>query len=224
MEKVREFVRKVVGPNIEETKTIESAEQRNIFRDEGAFWTVIFCGERLNPVPNLLGLHYIAKLLFNPNDSFHCKSLIKLSGIIPSKKSAEYFDYEDDLTIRNAIDEVIPNVEDKEKKRLISSLIDLKNQKEIAEEFGNSARLVEINESINALAEKLNSAKRNMPESKKQDELARINVYRRIHAAYDKLEKCNPEAHLSDYLKKHIHTGLHCIYKPDPLNPIDWAK
>ena len=58
---------------------ISLAADRNVFRKEGEYWTVVFDGN-LERLRDTKGLHYIAHLLHHPGQEFHVCDLLAVVG------------------------------------------------------------------------------------------------------------------------------------------------
>jgi hypothetical protein len=51
-------------------------------------------------------------------------------------------------------------------------------------------------------------------------ERARSTVTKRIRSAIKRIAERHPA--LADHLAARIETGTYCVYRPDPLHPIEW--
>ena len=199
----------------------------NLFRNEGEFWRIIYRGEQLQPLKNVKGLHYLAILLQNPDQSLHVLELARLVNGSPNISEKEFYSYmgkerlsEEGLYISNFRDtgQVIDARARSEYKRKIRDL-----EKDIVEAENNNDidKIDMLRKEKEFLEEQILVASGLNGRIKKLDyanDRARKSVSFSIRTIVKKIRQKHPE--LGQHLENSIKTGFFCSYSPE--NPTSW--
>jgi TolB-like protein len=166
----------------------------NVFRKEGALWTVCF-GHEVANVPDVRGLRDIAQLLARPGEEMHC---VALSGQPPDTgRGVEVLDEQAKRAYRRRLREIEAELAE-------------------AEAANDSGRAARIEEERERLIEEMRKATGLGGRDRKMGdaaERARTAVTWRIRHAIKKLEVAHPA--LARHLAHSIKTGVFCSYTPE---------
>jgi hypothetical protein len=166
----------------------------NVFRREGALWTVCFEHEVAN-VPEVRGLRDISQLLARPGEEIHC---VALSGSpVGTGRGVEMLDEQTKRAYRGRLGEIEAELA----------------EAEAANDAGRAGRIEEERE---RLLEELRKATGLGGRDRKMGdaaERARTAVTWRIRHAIKKLEAAHPA--LARHLGHSIRTGVFCSYTPE---------
>ncbi len=174
----------------------------NVFRAQGELWTLGFGGETVH-MPDLKGLHDLARLLAAPGEEIHCLDLgAGVGGAAPQGHAGEFLDDEARTAYRQRIDE-------------------LRDELDHAQAANDSVRAELAREELDAIGDALKSAYGLGGRARKagdQSERARSAVTWRIRSAISRIEAAHPV--LGRHLRNSIRTGTFCAYVPE--QPVDW--
>jgi hypothetical protein len=183
-----------------------------VFRREGGLWRLSYAGTDAH-LPNLKGLHDIARLLAAPGEEIHCLELA--AGAAGAAAPAA----EDGLAVQGHAGEVLDERGRAEFKRRIA---DLREQVELAEAAGDIVRAERAREELDNVTEALASAFGLGGRARRAGdpaERARSAVTWRIRSAVSKVEAAHPE--LGAHLRASVRTGTFCSYQPE--RPLRWT-
>src|SRR5713101_7008534 len=208
-----------------------SPPQTGVFKKEGEYWTVGFCGKSLR-LRDAKGLGYLAHLLRHPAVELH---VLDLAGGIAGHG-------DDDETIESA--HGLPRgAEDLEKAGIHISnvgdagemldeqakvtyrrrLSELRGELEEAKKLGNVARAEQAEKESDALTRELSRAVGLGGRSRRAasaSERARQSITKSIKLVLEKIAQS--DAALADMLSRCVRTGTFCSYQPDPVSPVAW--
>ena len=174
----------------------------NEFRMDGELWRLAFDGESVH-MPDLKGLHDLARLLAAPGEELHVLDLgAAVDGVSPQGHAGELLDKEARAAYRARVDE-------------------LREERELAEAANDTVRAERAREELDAIGEALRSAYGLGGRARRagdQAERARSAVTWRIRSAISRVEAVHPA--LGRHLKNSVRTGTFCSYAPE--QPVDW--
>jgi hypothetical protein len=187
------------------------------FRPEGEYWTVTLHGPTFR-LAESKGLRYIHRLLQVPGVEVHVLDLEALGlpgGARPPEPTG------DDLHVSTGPRQ--PIVDDAARRRYQLRIEDLRDQIEEAEATNDPERAARAREELDRLMEELATTfgSRGSRSYADETERARVNVYRAIRKAIEKIREEDPS--LGHHLDHDIRTGTYCSYSPDPTTAPDWA-
>ena len=189
-----------------------------VFRLEGEYWTIAFRGPTFRLVDSK-GLQYIHRLLQAAGAEVHALDLELHGG---PGVAATRTDGDDSLR-PGASTQLLVDHEALRRYRL--RVEDLRDQIEEAEANGDPReRSSRAREELEYLIEELDRVTRSDGSPRAQaseTERARVNVYRAIRKAIEKIREQDPS--LGHHLDHDIRTGTYCSYGPDPATAPIWA-
>lgn len=163
------------------------------FMQEGHFWTLKYKGEATQ-MPDLKGLHDLAKLLAQPHAQVHCADLMGLEVV---EKGIEVLD-------------------DKARRAYHKRLLDIQQDLQEAEALQQLGRIEGLQSEYDQLLEHLSQAVGKGGKTRKVSsslERARTAATWRIRSAIKKIDAVHPA--LASHLKVSVRTGLMCSYAPE---------
>jgi len=203
----------------------------NALTRKGDFWEIVFHGNKLNPIANMKGMFYLAKLLDNPGKYLHVSDLYKElnPGELPYKahprESSNKIDEDDleqqlqsgNMSISTMQDEGL-SVDEKrrfterlnELKEIISEPDSLASEKE--EAVKEAIKIKEILEKEFGKKPLHHNAPRKLNESVKQ---SLDNVGKAVDRAIKKIDEQSPE--LSKYLDDNLDKGSGYRFKDQDI-------
>jgi len=199
---------------------------RNIFRQEGEYWTVRYQGSVVR-LKDSKGLRHLARLLAHPGREFHVTDLeatssdpgrAASSGPRGQKRDSE-------LELRRDLGDAGELLDATAKAAYKARLEELRADLEEAEGFNDPARAASAREEMDFLVSELSRAVGLGGRDRRaasHAERARLNVTRVIRSAMANLARANPP--LGRHLSATIRTGRYCSYTPDPRVPITWES
>jgi hypothetical protein len=178
------------------------SSRANAFRRGGELWELSFDGETVH-MPDLKGLHDLARLLASPGQEIHALDLgAGGDGAAPQGHAGEILDDEARAAYKLRIDE-------------------LREERELAEAANDTVRAERAQEELEAIGDALKSAYGLGGRARKAGdhaERARSAVTWRIRSAIARVEAVHPA--LGRHLKNSVSTGTYCAYTPE--QPVDW--
>jgi hypothetical protein len=196
---------------------------RNLFRQEGEYWTVVFDGAVVR-LRDAKGLRYLARLLAHPGQEFHAIDLEAAeaqAAPLGSRASAG----EPELAVRPDLGDAGPLLDAPAKAAYRARLTELRAELEEAEHFHDPTRATKARQELEFLVGELARAVGLGGRDRRaasHAERARLNVTRAIRAAMANLARANPA--LGRHLTTTIRTGRYCAYTPDSRAPIAWER
>jgi tetratricopeptide (TPR) repeat protein len=196
----------------------QPAENDNVFRREGDYWTVIFEGHTVR-VRDLKGLRYLARLLADPGREYHVLDLVAAetsrdprvdSGQPANLPHSAHGDAGEilDARARDAYRRRITEIDD-----------DI----EQAHTSGDAERLAQADAERDFLVRELAAAFGLGGRGRRAasaSERARAAVTRSVRQAITKIGEHHPT--LCEHLNHTIRTGTYCSYQPDLRLPTEW--
>ena len=174
----------------------------NAFHRAGELWELSFGGETVH-MPDLKGLHDLARLLAAPGEEIHALDLGAIAdGAAPQGHAGEILDDEARAAYKRRIEE-------------------LREERELAEAANDPVRAERAQEELEAIGDALKSAYGLGGRARKAGdhaERARSAVTWRIRSAIYCVEAVIPA--LGRHLKNSVRTGTFCAYEPE--QPVDW--
>jgi len=183
-------------------------DQRNTFRREGDFWSIVF-ENRTARLRDLKGLRYLARLLADPGKEFHVVDLVSgerpESPLFPGASDAgELLDPKAKQAYRRRLDEIEEDLEE-------------------ARTMGDSERAAQADAEreflVHELARAVGLGGRDRLAGS-VSERARASVTKAVREAMARIREHN--APLGEHLDRAIRTGTYCAYLPDSRVPVDW--
>jgi hypothetical protein len=207
----------------------------NFITLKGSYWTIKYRGKPIL-VQNLERIRYIILMLEYPNREFYVHELIGLvKGHNPivnqdySKMGADQLE-KDGLSLTEL---QIENLSPEDARCLEDVAHNLWVELIEAEKLGGEKHVkaqdkwdIMIKHLLQEYGVSINSSAkgpkfRYRPKWKNDIEKARLLVKKHISNAIKGLRSQSPA--LAGYLNKHIHTGVKCVYRPDPDNLVKWV-
>ena len=174
----------------------------NLFRADGELWTLAFDGEQVH-MPDLKGLHDLARLMASPGQELHCLDLAGAADGVPVQGHAgEHLDDEARAAYKRRIDE-------------------LREELELAQAANDGVRAERAREELDAIGDALSSAYGLGGRARRAGdpaERARSAVTWRIRSAISRVDAVHPA--LGRHLRNSIRTGTYCSYTPE--QPVNW--
>jgi predicted ATPase len=174
--------------------------QTAVFRREGELWTLSFEAQSVH-LPDLKGLHDLARLLEAPGQELHCLELAGAAGI-PQGDAGELLDEQGRAAYRRRMRE-------------------LEEEAARAEAAGDDARAEAAREELDTLTDTVAAAFGLGGRPRKSGhpaERARSAVTWRIRSALSKIEEAHPA--LGRHLRNSVRTGTFCSYRPE--RGVEW--
>ncbi len=199
---------------------------RNVFRQEGEYWTVAYQGSVVR-LRDAKGLRHLARLLAHPGREFHAVDLEAAEGqpaqaapVGPRGRAGG-----GELEVRPDLGDAGELLDATAKAAYKARLEELRAELEEAERFNDPARATKARAErdflVGELARAVGLGGRDR-RAASHAERARLNVTRAIRAAIANLARANPS--LGRHLASTIRTGRYCSYIPDPRVPITWER
>jgi predicted ATPase len=182
--------------------------QGEVFRNEGELWRLSYAGLDAH-LPDLKGLHDIARLLTAPGEEIHCLELAAGSASAAEPAAAA----DDRLALQGHAGEHLDEQGKAQFKRRIS---ELREQVELAEAAGDLVRAERARDELDRVTEALASAFGLGGRARRAGdpaERARSAVTWRIRSAVSKVEAAHPA--LGAHLRASVRTGTFCSYQPE---------
>ena len=195
--------------------------QRELFRDEGEYWQILYEGKCLH-IQSLKGLFYLRHLLQHPDDKIHVSSLAALGDHYsrPGRSTADRgLDVPPDPPLlAHDLGGVIDSRATSEYR---ARLDELRSDLEEASQWADFGRAASIQREIEFIHKELASAYGLTGRLRRLDdqiERTRKAVWNRIRDSIVRIAKQNPA--LGRHLSNAIRTGLLCRYSPE--NTVCW--
>ena len=180
----------------------QKAPAENAFLRDGEMWQLSFGGETVH-MPDLKGLHDLARLLAAPGQEIHALDLGSgADGAAPQGHAGELLDDEARAAYKRRIDE-------------------LREERELAEAANDTVRAEHAQEELEAIGDTLKSAYGLGGRARRAGdhaERARSAVTWRIRSAIVRIDAVHPA--LGRHLTNSIRTGTFCAYTPEQR--VDW--
>ena len=174
----------------------------NFFGRDGELWLLRFGGESVH-MPDLKGLHDLARLLAAPGQEIHALDLGAASdGPLPVGHAGEVLDDEARFAYKQRIEE-------------------LREERELAEAANDTVRAERAQDELDAIGDALRSAYGLGGRARRTGdhaERARSAVTWRVRSAISRIEAVHPA--LARHLNNSVRTGTFCAYMPE--QPVDW--
>jgi non-specific serine/threonine protein kinase len=181
------------------------------FRPEGELWRLTYDGEEVH-MPNLKGLHDLARLLAQPGVELHC---LELAGAAAAPAGGAAVD---GLGLQGDAGELL---DEQGRAEYRQRMRELREDAERAEAAGDDAAAERAREELDELTEALAAAfglGGRPRRSGDPAERARSTVTWRIRSAVTKVEAAHPA--LGAHLRNSVSTGTFCVYRPE--RAVDW--
>jgi len=216
------------GPSPAEPAAAQAAAlraARNVFRQEGEYWTVAYQGAVVR-LKDAKGLHHLARLLAHPGQEFHATDLEATEGqpghsVLGPWGRAEA----GELEVRRDLGDAGALLDATAKAAYRTRLEELRTELEEAEGFNDPARAANARQErdflVGELARAVGLGGRDR-RAVSHAERARLNATRAIRTAMANLARAHPS--LGRHLSSTIRTGRYCAYIPDPRAPIIWER
>lgn len=198
-----------------------ATKETNTFRQEGDFWEIVYKGDPLPPIRDLLGFHYIRQVLYNPGGRF--KALEIYRKVKEDTPIIEAGEDEEGLSISSALtsgqrQEVMDSMSREDVGKAIE---ECKQKIAEADEESNIEEAEEWQRKLEELEEQLSSGGGlpNRPRYFSDDnERARKTVTKAIDKALEEIKNYNEP--LYTHLDKSITRGVEVYYHP--TEPTTW--
>jgi predicted ATPase len=173
-----------------------------VFRRDGRLWTLSFDGHTVH-LPDLKGLHDLARLLAAPGEDLHCLELAGAPGLPPQGDAGPLLDERARADYRRRMQE-------------------LGEEADRAETAGDTVRAEAAREELDTLTDAVAAAFGLGGRPRKAGdpaERARSTVTARIRSVVAKIEEAHPA--LGRHLRNSVRTGTFCSYRPE--RPAGWV-
>ncbi len=194
------------------------AEEPNLFRRDGDFWTIAFA-EKTVRLKHVRGLEYLARLLADPGRELHVLDL--LSPALAAADAAAKGDGE--LSARGGGDAGTV-LDDRARAQYRRRLADLREELEEATTWNDAGRAARARDEIEFLSRELAAAFGAGGRSRRAAsdvERARSGVTLAIKRAIDRITRSHGE--LGRHLRAATRTGTFCSYGDDPHAAMRWV-
>lgn len=172
----------------------------NVFRLEGAVWTIAFDGVTVR-LPDAKGLHDLSVLLSRPGREVHCTEL--MGAAVEQSDTG-------------------PVIDAQARREYEARIVELQADLKEAEDFGDTGRVEAARTEMEFLLAELTAATglggRDRRAGGNADR-ARSAVTQRIRAVLRRLDALHPA--LARHLRATVSTGTWCAYRPD--TPVRWG-
>jgi len=195
--------------------------QRELFRDEGEYWQILYEGKCLH-IQSLKGLFYLRHLLQHPDDKIHVSSLAALGDHYsrPGRSTADRgLDVPPDPPL--LAHDLGGVIDSRAAREYRTKLDELRSELEEASQWADLGRAASIQREIEFIEKELASAYGLNGQLRKLDdqiERMRKAVTNCIRDSIVRIAKQNPA--LGRHLSNAIRTGLFCQYLPE--NDVSW--
>ena len=187
---------------------------RNMFRREGDYWSVVFEGRTVR-VRDLKGIRYLARLLADPGRELHVLDLVtaesgRAGGIASGRRDLSHMGPGDAGEMLDA------RAKDTYRRRLAEIDDDI----EQARAPNDAEREAQADTERDFLVRELSRAVGLHGRDRRaasNSERARVSVTRALRHAIARVGEHHPE--LGEHLDQTIRTGTYCAYLPDPRAP-----
>ena len=190
----------------------EIAAPAEVFRYEGELWRLSYAGSDAH-LPDLKGLHDLARLLRAPGEEIHCLELAAAPAQAAARPAAD-----DALGEQGHAGELLDERARAEYRRRIE---ELRDDLELAEAANDGVRAERARDELETVTAALASAFGLGGRARRAGdpaERARSAVTWRIRSAVSKVEAAHPA--LGAHLRSSVRTGTFCSYRPE--RPVEW--
>lgn len=200
--------------------------EKYVFRKKGDMWEIAFEGPQFL-LRDSKGLQYIALLLANPNQDFHAMKLVSLvEKTQPGTGASELDGKSDDALSEDGMGigrggGMDALLDEEGMVNLKARLKAIAQERQEAQQRHDSGKLAKLDNEVAWIEAELRGATGLLGRKRSfvtPQERARVSVFDAIKRAKGNIRK--QDRKLSEYLDRTIETGMHCVYKPDPL--VDW--
>jgi hypothetical protein len=191
----------------------------NVFRREGAYWTIVWEGKSFL-LKDTKGLRFLAVLLAESGREYHALDLTAATAELPALSDGAD---EPAAALRSDLGDAGEILDAEAKAQYRQRLGDLRAELEEAERFNDTERATRNREEIEFLTEELARATGLGGRDRKAAsaaERARTNVTMAIRAALKRIAEQSPS--LGRHFAATVRTGKFCSYTPDPRVTISW--
>jgi tetratricopeptide (TPR) repeat protein len=182
---------------------------KNVLRLEGDTWAMTF-DRRTIRVRDRKGMHYVARMLEEPQREFHVLDLVGGESAVAAKEIAG---------------DAGPLLDAKAKDAYRRRLAEVEEDIEEAERLGDLGRASHAKTERDLLTSELARAfgvgGRERPAAGSAAERARASVTRAIRQALLRITEHHRS--LGEHLDRSIKTGAYCAYAPDPRASVSWT-
>jgi len=210
---------KPMAPDLPAEPAREPVAAGNVFRREGAYWTIAWEGQTFR-LKDTKGLRFLSALLAEPGREFHALDLTATTAGMPALAGTVD---EPAAALRADLGDAGEILDAEAKAQYRQRLDDLRADLEEAERFNDPERATRNREEIEFLTEELARATGLGGRDRKAAsaaERARTNVTMAIRAALKRIAEQNPS--LGRHFAATVRTGKFCSYTPDPRITISW--
>jgi tetratricopeptide (TPR) repeat protein len=187
------------------------AAEDGTFRREGEYWSIGYEGRVLR-LRDSKGMRVLAQLLAHPGRPHASLDLERLGATgdeataraVASSDAGELLDDDARRAYRARLSELGQTIED-------------------AETLGNADRVGPMREEMDFITRELGRALGLGGRSRQAGsiaERARLNVTRAVKSAMQRI--ASADGGLASHLEATVHTGMVCVYSPDPRSPVGW--
>ena len=180
------------------------AADRDVLRREGEYWLIVYEGRSVR-VRDLLGMRYLARLLYQPGRELHVLDLVAAEHGGAGRSSAE------------ALGDAGELLDERAKAAYRKRLVEIEEDIEEARATGDSGRIAQSEAEHAILTRELARAFGLGDRSRRAgsaSERARVSVTRALRKAMARVADQDPA--LGRHLDHAIQTGTYCSYAPDP--------
>ena len=190
----------------------------NVFRREGDYWTVIF-DESTVRVRDVKGMHYLARLLADPEREYHVLDLVAAETGSMTDLDRGHAAGLPRPALGDAGEMLDPQAKDAYRRRLAEIDDDI----EQAQATGDRERSAQADTERDFLLRELSRAVGLSGRDRRAasaSERARAGVTRAVRQAIARITEHHHQ--LGEHLSRTIRTGTYCSYMPDPRAAANW--
>jgi tetratricopeptide (TPR) repeat protein len=189
---------------------------QSVFRREGDYWLLIFDGQTAR-VRNLKGMHYLARLLAEPEREFHVLDLVAAetgSAVRNTRGTAR-----DGADVGDAGELLDTQAKEAYRRRLAEIDEDMDDAHASGDALRSEQAASERDFLIRELSRAVGLSGRGR-RAGSASERGRVAVTRAIRQSMSRIDEHHPR--LGEHLARTIRTGTYCSYVPDPRIPAEW--
>lgn len=173
--------------------------QGNVFRREGDTWCCAYGGQ-VARLRDLKGMHYLARLLAEPDRQFHVVELVALESGVPVSSPTDHagalLDVRAKQAYRRRLAEIEEDLEDATTRNDLGRIAQTEAEREFL--------LRELSRAVGLSGHDRHASS--------TTERARASVTRAVRQAIDRVGEHH--AVLAEHLRRTVRTGAHCSYVP----------
>jgi hypothetical protein len=205
------------GESVGEDAT--APHRRTRFRCDGEYWTIAFDGLEVR-VRDVLGIRFLAQLLWQPYQQLHAVELVASSASGMTER-ADLPAVADACAVRLGLGDAGGLLDARARSAYRQHLEQLRGELSAAEARHDLGAMDHLRREADFLTTELLEAARGR-RAADHAERARLAVTKAVKTALHRLAAVHPR--LAAHLRATVRRGYSCVYTPDPRTPITWSR